>query len=79
MFLLWRVHVLCVRVVWPRGKGRTAAAHVQAQALNSLYPAGTPPLPPGAPRPQVGQELDIEVLRGDNQEHLTATLEPNSS
>ncbi|GBF98907.1 protease Do-like chloroplastic [Raphidocelis subcapitata] len=28
---------------------------------------------------QVGQSLDIEVLRGDNEEHLAAVLEPNMS
>lgn len=36
----------------------------------------TPPLPPN---PKVGQNLDIEVLRGDSKEHLAAVLEPNSS
>lgn len=27
---------------------------------------------------QVGDSLDIEVLRGNNKEHVTAVLEPNA-
>jgi S1-C subfamily serine protease len=28
---------------------------------------------------EVGQQLDIQVLRGDAEEHLAATLEPNTT
>lgn len=28
--------------------------------------------------PQVGDSLDIEILRGNSKEHVTAVLEPNA-